>query len=151
MPTQAARNNSVPSTSCQLKLCIGNAWMTYTLSASELRGLMVEFRKTKGQWQLGTSKPMPLQMPCLKPRPKRSAGLSLATVGLGMLDETEVETIPGARVEPMVQVSTEAAPSLSEILAKPADWHCSDGAGFRGTLRLLRDDGQVGRRFPDHV
>jgi hypothetical protein len=37
-----------------------------------------------------------------------------------MLDETEVETIPGARVEPMVQVSTEAAPSLSEILAKPA-------------------------------
>jgi hypothetical protein len=44
----------------------------------------------------------------------------LSHVGLGMLDETEVETIPGARVEPMVQVSAEAAPSLSEILAKPA-------------------------------
>ena len=45
----------------------------------------------------------------------------LAHCGLGMLDETEVETIPGARVEPMVQVSTEAAPSITEILAKPAD------------------------------
>jgi hypothetical protein len=45
----------------------------------------------------------------------------LAHCGLGMLDETEAETIPNARMEPMVQVSTEAAPSLSEILAKPAD------------------------------
>lgn len=44
----------------------------------------------------------------------------LAHCGLGMLDETEAETIPNARMEPMVQVSTEAAPSLSEILAKPA-------------------------------
>jgi hypothetical protein len=45
----------------------------------------------------------------------------LAHCGLGMLDETEAETIPNARMEPMVQVPTEAAPSLSEILAKPAD------------------------------
>jgi hypothetical protein len=45
----------------------------------------------------------------------------LSHVGLGMLDETEVETIPGARVEPMVQISTEAAPTVTEILAKPAD------------------------------
>jgi hypothetical protein len=45
----------------------------------------------------------------------------LAHCGLGMLDETEAETIPNARMEPMVQVSTEAAPSISEILAKPAD------------------------------
>jgi hypothetical protein len=67
------------------------------LVSSELQGLMVEFRKTKGQWQLGTSKGMPLQMPCLKPRRKRSAVLSLAHVGLGMLDETEVETIPGRK------------------------------------------------------
>ena len=44
----------------------------------------------------------------------------LAHCGLGMLDETEAETIPNARMEPMVQVPTEAAPSLSEILAKPA-------------------------------
>jgi hypothetical protein len=44
----------------------------------------------------------------------------LAHCGLGMLDETEAETIPNARMEPMVQVSTEAAPSLSEILARPA-------------------------------
>jgi hypothetical protein len=44
----------------------------------------------------------------------------LAHCGLGMLDETEAETIPNARMEPMVQVSTEAAPSISEILAKPA-------------------------------
>ncbi len=45
----------------------------------------------------------------------------LAHCGLGMLDETEAETIPNARMEPMVQVSTEAAPSISEILAKPAE------------------------------
>ena len=45
----------------------------------------------------------------------------LAHCGLGMLDETEAETIPNARMEPMVQVPTEAAPSISEILAKPAD------------------------------
>jgi len=45
----------------------------------------------------------------------------LAHCGLGMLDETEAETIPNARMEPMVQVSTQAAPSISEILAKPAD------------------------------
>jgi hypothetical protein len=44
----------------------------------------------------------------------------LAHCGLGMLDETEAETIPNARMEPMVQVPTEAAPSISEILAKPA-------------------------------
>ena len=44
----------------------------------------------------------------------------LAHCGLGMLDETEAETIPNARMEPMVQISAEAAPSLSEILAKPA-------------------------------
>jgi hypothetical protein len=45
----------------------------------------------------------------------------LAHCGLGMLDETEAETIPNARMEPMVQVSTEAAPTVTEILAKPAD------------------------------
>jgi hypothetical protein len=45
----------------------------------------------------------------------------LAHCGLGMLDETEAETIPNARMEPMVQVPTEAAPTVTEILAKPAD------------------------------
>lgn len=45
----------------------------------------------------------------------------LSHVGLGMLDETEVETIPNARVEPMVSIQEEAAPSISEVLAKPAD------------------------------
>ena len=44
----------------------------------------------------------------------------LAHCGLGMLDETEAETIPNARMEPMVQVSAEAAPTVTEILAKPA-------------------------------
>jgi hypothetical protein len=45
----------------------------------------------------------------------------LAHCGLGMLDETEAETIPNARMEPMVQISAEAAPTVTEILAKPAD------------------------------
>jgi hypothetical protein len=45
----------------------------------------------------------------------------LAHCGLGMLDETEAETIPNARMEPMVSIQEEAAPSISEILAKPAD------------------------------
>lgn len=46
----------------------------------------------------------------------------LAHCGLGMLDETEAETIPNARMEPMVQVSTEAAPSLGDVLGR-----CTDG------------------------
>lgn len=38
----------------------------------------------------------------------------LAHCGLGMLDETEVETIPGARVAPVVQVASESPPKLVE-------------------------------------
>ncbi len=43
----------------------------------------------------------------------------LAHCGLGMLDETEAETIPGARMEPVVQVSTEASPSVAEVIEQP--------------------------------
>jgi hypothetical protein len=45
----------------------------------------------------------------------------LAHCGLGMLDETEAETIPGARMEPVVQVSTEAAPSVAAVVEQPTD------------------------------
>lgn len=45
----------------------------------------------------------------------------LAHCGLGMLDETEAETIPNARMEPMVQVSTEAAPSVAAVVEQPTD------------------------------
>jgi hypothetical protein len=38
-----------------------------------------------------------------------------------MLDETEAETIPGARMEPVVQVSTEAAPSVAAVVEQPTD------------------------------
>ena len=45
----------------------------------------------------------------------------LAHCGLGMLDETEAETIPGARMEPVVQVPTEAAPSVAAVVEQPTD------------------------------
>jgi len=47
----------------------------------------------------------------------------LAHCGLGMLDETEVETIPGARAAPMVQIPTEEPPKppqeVSEVSGIP--------------------------------
>ena len=44
----------------------------------------------------------------------------LAHCGLGMLDETEVETIPGARVAPVVQVASESPPKPPEEPVEPS-------------------------------
>jgi len=43
----------------------------------------------------------------------------LAHCGLGMLDETEAETIPGARMEPVVSIQEEAAPSVAAVVEQP--------------------------------
>jgi hypothetical protein len=64
------------------------------LVSVELQGLTVDFLKTKGQWQLHTSKGMPLPMQSLKPRPKRSAGQSSATLDLGCLMKLKSKPSP---------------------------------------------------------
>ena len=77
--------------------------------------------ENQGAVAIGHLKADALANAVLKATTKAIRRAVLSHVGLGMLDETEVETIPGARVEPMVSVSEEAAPSISEVLAKPTD------------------------------
>jgi len=76
--------------------------------------------ENQGAVAIGHLKADALANAVLKATTKAIRRAVLSHVGLGML-ETEVESIPGARVEPMVSVSEEAAPSISEVLAKPTD------------------------------
>jgi hypothetical protein len=77
--------------------------------------------ENQGAVAIGHLKADALANAVLKATTKAIRRAVLSHVGLGMLDETEAETIPNARMEPMVQVPTEAAPTVTEILAKPTD------------------------------
>lgn len=84
----------------------------------------------------------------LKAVTKAKRRVTLSIAGLGFLDETEVETIPGARPEPLPVVEAEPAPAPS------ADWPERIAAcGSVAELDAVRDEirGHYGKAVPRHV
>jgi len=76
--------------------------------------------ENQGAVAIGHLKADALANAVLKATTKAIRRAVLSHVGLGMLDETEVDTIPNARMEPMVSIQEEAAPSVAEVVKQPA-------------------------------
>jgi len=75
--------------------------------------------ENQGAVAIGNAKGDVLANAILKSTTKAIRRSVLAHCGLGMLDETEVETIPGARAAPMVEIPEEAPPKPPEEVLEP--------------------------------
>ena len=75
--------------------------------------------ENQGAVAIGNAKGDVLANAILKSTTKAIRRSVLAHCGLGMLDETEVETIPGARAAPMVEIPQETPPKPPEEVLEP--------------------------------
>jgi len=89
--------------------------------------------ENQGAVSVGSARGDALANAILKSTTKAIRRAVLAHCGLGMMDETEVETIPGARTVPMVV--TEDVKPIEQV----SEGICLYGAWCQGSLRTLCD------------